>query len=236
MYSSVMFKPREIIFGIGALVLLVAAGWWVWQHSFAVWNRPEVVVASAQPDGVKYPVVIRSGPATPTVLTAALSYNGVPAEVGCATCHSTKTPQVATHAGEDLKEFHQGLHYAHGGQSCLSCHNATNYDTLRKADGTTVAFPNVRELCAQCHGPQHRDYLHGTHGGMNGYWDLTRGPRQRNTCSDCHDPHAPAFPQLMPVFPPRDRGALQQRARAAAQEAAADHENSKANQGGNAHE
>ena len=36
---------------------------------------------------------------------------------------------LSARAGEELKEFHQGLAYVHGGQSCLSCHNAANYDT-----------------------------------------------------------------------------------------------------------
>ncbi len=201
--------------------MLAGAGWWVWTQSFAVWNRPEVVASSGD-GGVakkKFEVSVRSGAETPKVLAAALNYRGEASLVACSTCHTTRPAQVSTRSSEELTEFHQGLRYAHGGQSCLSCHNAENYDTLRKADGTPVAFPNVRELCAQCHGPQHRDFLNGTHGGMNGHWDLTRGPRSRNTCTDCHDAHAPAYPQLMPVFAPKDRGALQQKERADAQEA-----------------
>lgn len=61
------------------------------------------------------------------------------------------------------------------------------------------------ELCRQCHGPQARDYDHGTHGGMTGYWDTTRGPRLRNHCTDCHDAHSPAIVPVMPAAPPRDR-------------------------------
>ena len=53
-------------------------------------------------------------------------------------------------------------------------------------------------LCAQCHGPQFRDYQHGAHGGMTGYWDLTKGGRMRNNCIDCHDPHAPKYPTVTP--------------------------------------
>jgi nitrate reductase cytochrome c-type subunit len=61
-------------------------------------------------------------------------------------------------------------------------------------------------LCAQCHGPQARDFQHGAHGGMTGYWDLSKGPRRRNSCIDCHDPHAPKYPAVMPVFPPAESG------------------------------
>ena len=67
-------------------------------------------------------------------------------------------------------------------------------------------FPaDALRLCAQCHGPQYRDYRHGAHGGMRGHWDLSRGPRERNHCVACHDPHAPAFGQFEPVPGPRDR-------------------------------
>ncbi|MBI5610873.1 MAG: hypothetical protein HY902_18485 [Deltaproteobacteria bacterium] len=64
---------------------------------------------------------------------------------------------------------------------------------------------SVIELCSQCHGPQARDYQHGAHGGMTGYWDLRRGDRFRNVCVDCHNPHVPAYPQFAPVQRPRDR-------------------------------
>jgi hypothetical protein len=73
------------------------------------------------------------------------------------------------------------------------------------ADSRPVEFTAVMTLCSQCHGPQRRDYDMGLHGGMTGHWDLAKGGRSRNTCINCHDPHAPAFPLVMPVFPPRDR-------------------------------
>lgn len=135
--------------------------------------------------------------------------------VSCATCHATRRPDLTNASAEALNEFHQGLQYRHGGLSCLSCHNAANYDTLRRADGTAIEYPNTIQLCAQCHGPQYRDYLNGSHGGMTGHWDLRVGERVRNTCSNCHDVHAPAYPQVQPVFPPQDRGARQQRERTA---------------------
>ena len=62
-----------------------------------------------------------------------------------------------------------------------------------------------KRLCAQCHGTQARDYAHGAHGGMSGYWDTTRGEQVRNQCTHCHAPHAPAYPHMRPTFKPRDR-------------------------------
>ncbi|MFT3867045.1 MAG: cytochrome c3 family protein [Nibricoccus sp.] len=169
---------------------------------------------------VRHAVTIKPGPATPVVLTNALNRAGDPVPVSCSTCHSTRTPNVERRSAAELTEFHQGLAYKHGDLSCLSCHNSANYDTLRKADATSIPYPNVMELCGQCHGPQLRDYRAGAHGGMNGHWDLTKGPRVRNNCVDCHDPHAPAYARVKPVFAPVDRGARQQEQRAAKHEQA----------------
>ena len=83
--------------------------------------------------------------------------------------------------------------------------HADDYDSLKLADGTRVEFTEVMTLCAQCHGQQMKDYEHGAHGGMNGYWDRSRGPQTKNNCVDCHNPHAPQFPKMQPTFKPRDR-------------------------------
>lgn len=132
---------------------------------------------------------------------------GRPQRVLCATCHSLRDAGPLPPSTGDLKEFHRGLRFSHGTVSCGSCHvpGPQVHERLRLADGATVPMTEVMLLCAQCHGPQYRDYQHGSHGGMTGYWDLRQGPRQRNNCVDCHDPHAPQIPQVRPVLPPRDR-------------------------------
>lgn len=181
-------------------------------------SQSTAVAQPPAPVPALHAVRIRPGPATPKVLATLPQTGGVPAMVSCSTCHATRRPDLTNASAEALNEFHQGLKYQHGGQTCLSCHNAGNYDTLRRADGTALEYPNTIQLCAQCHGPQYRDYLNGSHGGMTGHWDLRAGERVRNTCTDCHDVHAPAYPRVQPVFPPQDRGARQQRERAAAHE------------------
>lgn len=137
--------------------------------------------------------------------TGLTNYHGEPVMASCGSCHTTTKPNARTRRATDLKHFHQGLNYAHGELTCLSCHHADNYEQLRLADSRPVEFSDSMTLCSQCHGPQRRDYDRGLHGGMNGYWDLRRGGRTRNTCINCHDPHAPDFPLVMPVLPPRDR-------------------------------
>jgi hypothetical protein len=152
-----------------------------------------------------FPVVINRPAGPPKVHTGLRDFQGQPVMASCSSCHATTAPNVDTRSTEDLDQFHQGLTYTHGNLSCLSCHNSTDYDSLRLADTRAVDFSESMTLCSQCHGPQRRDYDRGLHGGMNGYWDLTRGGRTRNTCIDCHDPHAPAFPAVLPVLCPRDR-------------------------------
>ena len=190
-----------LVFG----VVVAAAGFLIYERSFAPFEaEPAQDAVLPLQAKASFGVEVRGIPTTPTVLTNALTHGGTPAEVACATCHTTRSPNVGNRTAGDLDSFHQGLVVQHGDLSCLSCHNDANYDTLKLADGTAVGFENTMQLCAQCHGPQSRDYKNGSHGGMNGYWDLSRGPRNRNACTVCHDAHAPAYPQLMPVFAPTD--------------------------------
>lgn len=152
-----------------------------------------------------FPVVIKRPPGPPQVKTSLTNFHGQPVLVSCSSCHTTTKPNLENRSAVDLDQFHQGLKYTHGNLTCLSCHNSGNYDTLRLADTQVVEFTDSMTLCSQCHGPQRRDYERGLHGGMNGHWDLTRGGRTRNTCVNCHDPHTPKFPQVLPVLSPRDR-------------------------------
>ncbi len=125
--------------------------------------------------------------------------------VACVTCHSVREIRRVPQRAADLKEFHVGLVFAHGALECASCHAEGQPPGLHLADGEPLPMSEALRLCAQCHGPQWRDFQHGAHGGMRGHWDLSRGPRERNHCVDCHDPHSPGFVGGQPVLPPRDR-------------------------------
>jgi len=149
--------------------------------------------------------LIRRPAGPPRVNLGITDLRGRPVTASCATCHATRAPDETNRIATDLIDFHQGLVVQHGTLSCLSCHNRADYASLRLADGTAVPYRDVMTLCALCHGPEYRDYQHGAHGGMSGYWDRTRAPRTRNNCVDCHDPHAPLFPRMQPTFKPRDR-------------------------------
>lgn len=135
--------------------------------------------------------------------TPVADLHGTPIGVACATCHGGPDP-IASRDGEPAT-FHTGVELAHGATAtCDSCHTADRL-ALHLSDGTRVELPDVVVLCAQCHGPQWRDFQHGAHGGMNGYWDLGRGQRTRNSCVVCHPAHAPKIPSVQPAPPPRDR-------------------------------
>ena len=168
--------------------------------------NPPVVAAAQDSVGKRaFPVTIKKPPGPPRVATGSVDSSGNEVTVSCSTCHATRDPNFDNKAPADLNEFHGSLGFNHGNISCLSCHNPNDYDSLKLADGSRVEYSDVMVLCGQCHGPQMRDYEHGTHGGMSGYWDLSRGPRVRNNCVDCHQPHSPQFPKMQPTFKPKDR-------------------------------
>ncbi|MEE9404985.1 MAG: hypothetical protein V3V20_08825 [Algisphaera sp.] len=184
--------------------LLVLVGFAAWAASSGPVGPPAPALQTELP--AQHPVVIHQPAGPPVIDTGLRDAKGQPITANCTTCHATREANRTTNDGAQLVDFHTGLHSNHGGLTCVSCHNdEENYSSLHRADGRPIAFEKQIQLCAQCHGPQHRDYVNGSHGGMTGYWDLTRGGRTRNTCTDCHDPHAPQIPLVQPVFAPRDR-------------------------------
>lgn len=131
---------------------------------------------------------------------------GETAPIRCATCHELRPEDYEPPTSvDDLRPPHGGLVFDHGELACISCHSAEVADELHLASGEVLPMSEAMQLCGQCHGTQLRDYDHGAHGGMRGYWDLSRGPRERNHCVDCHDPHAPTFPKMLPLPGPNDR-------------------------------
>ena len=194
---------------MGVACVLIVAGWRMAAKAesppgFRPAAAPVVAVTPGETGGL-HPVVIRRPEGQPRVDTGLVDHTGPPALVTCGSCHTTREASAGTAHTEDLDEFHQGLVIAHGERTCLSCHDPSDMEALRLADGKRVEYADVLQLCAQCHGTQARDYAAGAHGGMTGYWDLQRGPRFRNVCTDCHDPHAPAFAVMLPAPRARDR-------------------------------
>ena len=172
-----------------------------------IYTADSINEMSVEPAGPKkHAVVIREPKPPAGVKTGQLDSHGHPVSLTCRNCHDVQPVNKTNSAAEHLDQFHQGLAFNHGKLACVSCHNAQDgYTTLHLADGSAVKYEATMKLCAQCHGTQFRDYQHGAHGGMTGHWDLSKGPRQRNHCVDCHDPHAPQFPMMQPAAGPNDR-------------------------------
>lgn len=151
------------------------------------------------------PATIHDPPELVSLATGAVDASGRPIRASCPTCHGI--PGLAADFRESAAELgapHSGIVFAHGENRCSSCHDPADRLALRTADGRSLPMTAAAELCRQCHGPQSRDYDHGSHGGMSGYWDTTRGARTRAHCIDCHDPHRPAWDPVVPAPPPRD--------------------------------
>lgn len=182
-------------------------------------NRPDdprFGASAPRASAAPAPVLIRSPEKLTSIETDELDPLGRPIRVSCASCHSQRKHDTLPASASELKEFHQNLSFEHGTLTCAQCHQAGDATSLHLADGRKIPMTEVMLLCGQCHGPQYRDYGKGAHGGMQGYWDRTRGGRTRNNCVDCHDPHLPRYQPGQPVLLPRDRGLENQRSGAAA--------------------
>ncbi len=112
----------------------------------------------------------------------------------CNECHRILP---APYIGGPSWLVHTNVQLAHGINSrCLNCHHAANRETFTDDYGNEIPWDQPQLLCAKCHGPVYRDWQHGSHGRINGYWDPSRGPQVKLKCVRCHDPHHPRFPPL----------------------------------------
>jgi formate-dependent nitrite reductase cytochrome c552 subunit len=166
---------------------------------------------SAAATGPRFEIIVHQPDKLTSIETGRTDATGRETRVGCATCHSIEHGLARKDDAGQLEAFHRGLAVRHGELVCRACHATARPDKLVLAGEGEIPMRDAMRLCAQCHGPQFRDYQRGSHGGMSGHWDLSRGPRLRNHCVDCHDPHEPAFVGMRPVLPPKERRPLAER-------------------------
>ena len=171
----------------------------------AVESAPLSSSAEAIKTKTRHAVTINRPLGPPVIRIDGTDPHGRQSSIACSTCHGLRPANYANRVPADLDQFHQQMKFSHGKLACFACHNPKDYDSLRLADETVLGYPDVMTLCSQCHGQEARAYEHGAHGGMNGYWDLSRGARTRNNCIYCHDPHVPKYPSMQTTFKPRDR-------------------------------
>ncbi len=196
-----MLRFGLILFGM--IVVAAVLGSMVGADS-ADSGEPAPPTADLTAPAHQHPVEIRRPSRVSGVSTGQVDAQGHLVTVACATCHSLLGKPEPQTLELTSVEYHS-FEFAHGNLTCNSCHDPEAPLQLRFADGNPVAEEDLIDLCSQCHGPQRTDFDHGAHGGMTGYWDLSRGPRTRNHCVSCHAPHAPAIPQIRPTFKPKDR-------------------------------
>lgn len=122
----------------------------------------------------------------------------------CSECHAVQGPPKGD------RRAHFGIVLDHAPtavMNCATCHGeAMAKDSLASLAGGRFAFELPHRLCAQCHFEQARDFLGGAHGKRVHGW---QGTRVLQSCTACHDPHAPALPKRWPSTmqtPEKERG------------------------------
>jgi hypothetical protein len=115
----------------------------------------------------------------------------------CNDCHSLF--ENTRDDGRALTQ-HTDIRLEHGlNDGCLNCHDKDNRERLALMGGKSVGFGHVEQLCSQCHGPIFRDWQNRTHGKTIGYWDSNLGESKKLVCTECHDPHHPAYQPMEPL-------------------------------------
>ncbi|HNQ24712.1 MAG TPA: hypothetical protein PKK06_16645 [Phycisphaerae bacterium] len=180
---------RTRAFAVPLVLFVLALALWQgpWQFHSPV---PEATVV---PAWAIDPTPVRRPKLRPQIQLAGFSYT-------CSDCH-----RFFSSPPETIRSLtqHRNVELKHGiNTRCFNCHHLTNRDALVDDWGREIPYDQPQLVCAKCHGPVYRDWLHGSHGRTNGYWDLTRGPQERRKCIECHDPHVPPFPPMPPAPPP----------------------------------
>jgi hypothetical protein len=114
----------------------------------------------------------------------------------CQECHVDFRDPIKSHLPLGA---HRDMPFNHGiNLRCFNCHNIANSETYVNHDGSQIPADTPVMLCRKCHGPTYRDWVAGTHGRVNGAWDPTNSLYKKTECNQCHNPHEPRFPLLIP--------------------------------------
>jgi hypothetical protein len=179
-------NPFVIVACFVGLTGLLLTGPWPCQKPYAE--------ATPIPSWAVDPTPVRTPPSRPEIQIAGYTYR-------CSECHNLfpSPPETVRTLTQ-----HREIVLDHGiNKRCFNCHHLTNRDALVDDWGKEIPYDRPPLLCAKCHGPVYRDWLHGSHGRTNGYWSAALGPMERRKCVECHDPHRPPFPPLKPAPPPQ---------------------------------
>lgn len=121
--------------------------------------------------------------------------------MSCQECHGIFESKPET---ERVLNQHQEIVLSHGmNDRCFNCHHNEDRNSLVLAGNKPLAYSESEKLCASCHGPTFRDWTKGIHGKTLGSWDPASPDHRRLRCTECHDPHRPAFQPIAPLPAPR---------------------------------
>lgn len=112
----------------------------------------------------------------------------------CMKCHINIKNDAAQFP---LKTPHNNMTFKHNGEnikSCFLCHDKLDRNKLILISGEKISFNQSFKQCAQCHGEKKRDWDKGIHGKQVGSWN---GDKYKESCTNCHNPHAPKFKKMM---------------------------------------
>jgi hypothetical protein len=151
--------------------------------------------------------IVTAFPLPVKTVTANEPYQGGRFKVLARKSAMTKFPCSSCHTEKKNAQVQDGAVAAHGSiennhgsvqnkPTCFMCHDEKERDFLRDAKGTKIDFDHSYQLCGQCHFRQKRDWLGGAHGKREAYW---AGERVVRSCTNCHNPHSPAFAKKMPA-------------------------------------
>jgi hypothetical protein len=128
-----------------------------------------------------------------------------PYEYRCSECHGLILPVPPPEADDPPYRYHKHKNIVldHGiNDRCFYCHDRVERNFLILRSGEQLPFREVARLCASCHGPTYRDWQMGMHGRTTITWDSASPEQGHLRCTECHDPHRPAFGTLPPLPPP----------------------------------
>jgi len=188
--------------GVIAVTFLALAAWFVFEDNRTLDREARRWIDSDRASVADHPstrVVVRPVRKTiifdpPEVKVGAYQYK-------CNECH--RLFESAPETPRKLVQ-HMDVNLQHGlNDRCFNCHDRRDRNRLVLHSGETIGFGEVPRLCAKCHGPTYRDWQNGVHGRTDGYWNAFLGPTKQRVCTECHDPHSPAYGQ-MNAFPPAE--------------------------------
>lgn len=191
--------PVKTKFALWGLIALFSSASALYLNGSLGADTPAEEVAEEAPVEAQ-PAPSESTPSTP--LGQDIEVPPPPFSEGIFPCMDCHVEIEANPERRPLEEYHEEILLNHDEENrwCLDCHDAENRDVLRLASGKTIPFEQSYLLCAQCHGPNFRDWKAGVHGKRMGRWDGKE--RSYLLCVHCHNPHDPKFPHIEPMPKP----------------------------------